>query len=272
MKIFPKIDSIVTWGTNEARFIAYLRTQKAISEAVANVLKLEPPVLVLCEGFEYTKLIAKVAKKLKSKTTIVKCRIHSHILYLRLAGWVNSVLASYSYVHATVVQVNGVGVMIQGESGIGKSEVALQLIKRGALFVGDDAIEIANIGDQLNARPSKLTSGFMEVRGVGMIDISRAVGINNVNCKEVVINMIINLNKAKDDDVNNLQLERLRENQKFTNILGVKIPIYNIPITTGRDVSYMIEAAVSDFKLREQGYNCAREFDKNLKKVSRQED
>ena len=103
-----------------------------------------------------------------------------------------------------------------------------------------------------------------------MIDISRAVGINNVNCKTVGIDIVVVLQKAIDDDVNNLGLERLREKQTYKSMLGVKVATYYIPVTTGRDVSNMIEAAVSDFKLREQGYNCAQQFDRNLKKLSKE--
>ena len=146
----------------------------------------------------------------------------------------------------------------------------MQLIKRGALFVADDAVEITNLGNRLYARPNKLTSGFMEVRGVGMIDISRAVGINNVNCTTIAIDIVVNLVKALNDDVNNMRIERLREKQQYKYIIGVKLPVYNIPITAGRDISNMIEAAVSDYKLREHGYNCAQTFNKNLKKMAKE--
>ena len=270
MKLFEPIDSMIVWGTNESKFISSFVTKKSkakIHEIFKNVLKLKPPLLVLCEGFNYAADVVHCARVLRSKSTIVKCHVHSHMLYFQMAAWINAMLATYQFIHATVVQINGVGVLIQGESGIGKSEVALQLIKRGALFVADDAVEITNLGNRLYARPSRITSGFMEVRGVGMIDISRAVGINNVNCKTVGIDIIVILQKAVDDDVNSMDIERLREKQSYKSILGVKVPTYNIPITAGRDVSNMIEAAVSEFKLREQGYNCANEFDKNLKKL-----
>ena len=273
MKLFDDITSMVVWGTDETKFLNSLgfdKDKKKLNEVFTKILKLKPPLIVLCEGFDFTHEVVACAKRLKSKTTIVKCHIHSHMLYFQITAWINAMLATYQFLHATVVQINGVGVLIQGESGIGKSEVALQLIKRGALFVGDDAVEITNLGNKLYARPSRITSGFMEVRGVGMIDISRAVGINNVNCKTVGIDIIVILQKAVDDDVNSMSLERLRERQTYRSVLGVKVATYNIPVTTGRDVSNMIEAAVSDFKLREQGYNCAHEFDKNLKKLSKE--
>ena len=273
MKIFDDITSMVVWGTDETKFLTSLgfaNDKKKLNEVFSKVFKLNPPLIVLCEGFGFTQEVVACAKRLKSKTTIVKCHIHSHMLYFQITAWINAMLATYQFLHATVVQINGVGVLIQGDSGIGKSEVALQLIKRGALFVADDAVEITNLGNRIYARPSKITSGFMEVRGVGMIDISRAVGINNVNCKTVGIDINVILQKAAGDDVNNMDLERLREKQTFKSLLGVKVATYNIPVTTGRDVSNMIEAAVSDFKLREQGYNCAREFDKNLKKLSKE--
>ena len=273
MKLFDDIGSMVVWGTDETNFLTsfgFNKDKKKINEVFKKVLKLNPPLIVLCEGFNFANEVVACAKRLKSKTTIVKCHIHSHMLYFQITAWINAMLASYQFLHATVVQINGVGVLIQGDSGIGKSEVALQLIKRGALFVADDAVEITNLGNKIYARPSKITSGFMEVRGVGMIDISRAVGINNVNCKTVGIYSSVVLQKAVNDDVNNISFERLREKQSYKSMLGVKVPTYNIPVTTGRDVSNMIEAAVSDFKLREHGYKCAQAFDKNLKKLAKE--
>ena len=273
MNIFDDITSIVVWGTDETKFLTslgYAKDKNKLNQVFSKILKLKPPLIVLCEGFGFTQEVVACAKKLKSKTTIVQCHLHSHMLYFQITAWINAMLATYQFLHATVVQINGIGVLIQGDSGIGKSEVALQLIKRGALFVADDAVEITNLGNKIYARPSKITSGFMEVRGVGMIDISRAVGINNVNCKTVGIDIVVVLQKAIDDDVNNLGLERLREKQTYKSMLGVKVATYYIPVTTGRDVSNMIEAAVSDFKLREQGYNCAQQFDRNLKKLSKE--
>ena len=118
IKMFEPIESMVVWGTNESNFAASLVKGNDISkvnEMFCNVLSLEPPLIVLCEGFEFTNVVVECAKRMKSKTTIVKCKLHSHMLYFQMAAWINKLLATYQFVHATVVKINGIGVMIQGE-------------------------------------------------------------------------------------------------------------------------------------------------------------
>lgn len=257
---FEKINSSVVWGTNESNYLNLLNDRKAVREALKTVLLLDPPLIVLCNGFQYANTVKQVAKNLNCNTTIVTTPWHSHQLYLSISGWINKELASYTLIHGTFMFINGIGVLIQGESGIGKSEVALQLISLGALFVADDAIEATNLGYKIFARPSNIAERFMEVRGIGLINIERMFGANHVKCA-TNIDIIISLEKSSD--LNRQYFERVGKIQQYKNLLGVQVPVYHIPVTTGRDIANMIIAAVGDFKLKDHGYNSADEYMRN---------
>ncbi len=257
---FTQINSTILWGTNESNFLNSLNDKKAIKEAIKHVLRLNPPLIILCAGFKHSNLVKIVAESLKSHSVIVTSKWHSHQLYLSVSGWINEQLATYTLIHGTLMFINGIGVLIQGESGIGKSEVALQLINHGALFVADDAIEATNLGYKVFARASAIANNFMEVRGIGLINIEHMFGVNHVKCG-TNIDMIISLEKS-----NNLErqyFERVGKIQQFENLLDVHVPIYHIPVTTGRDIANMIIAAVGDYKLKDHGYNSADEYMKN---------
>lgn len=257
---FSKIDSTILWGTNETNYLNCLNNNKAVREALSNVLTLDPPLIILCAGFTHANTVKQVAKNVNCNTTIVTTPWHSHQLYLSISGWLNQEMATYTLIHGTFMFINGIGVLIQGDSGIGKSEVALQLISLGALFVADDAIEATNLGYKIFARPSSVAEKFMEVRGIGLINAERMFGANHVKCA-TNIDIIISLEKS--NDLNRQYFERVGKIQQYKNLLGVQMPIYHIPVTTGRDIANMIIAAVGDFKLKDHGYNSAEEYMKN---------
>ena len=160
--------------------------------------------------------------------------------------------------------MNGVGILIQGDSGIGKSEIALQLLKRGAVFVADDAVDITNINSQLLAKPNQIAKTFMEVRGIGIINVARMFGVLKIR-KQCIIDIVINLSKV--EKLSQKYFERVGQKQTFITLSNVNIPFYNIPVTIGRDISDMIEAVVGDFKLKQEGYNSANEFIQHVKQI-----
>lgn len=266
---FNKINSTVLWGTDEDDFFNKLMNKEKINQAIKSVIKLNPPIIILCNGFKKTKLIKEIAKQEKSSTTIVQTDWHSHQVYLSIGSWINEQLATYSLIHGTLLYINGIGVLIKGGSGIGKSEVALQLIQQhNSLFVADDAIEATNIGNKLFAKPSKIASTFLEVRGIGLINIERMLGVDKIKCNTYV-DIIVNL--VKSNNLVREYFERIGEKNKYENVLGVKIPSYNIPVTSGRDIANLICAAVGDWKLRRRGYNSAHEFMENSLTVNKEE-
>lgn len=259
---FKPITSTVLWGTKESSYLNTLGSEHEKINAIKRVLKLKPPLIILCNGFKLINLVEKIGKKFNS--TIVVSELHSHQLYMTIAAWINEQLAQYTLIHGTLMFIDGTGVLIQGESGVGKSEVALQLIKHDSVFIGDDAILAANLGNKIFAKAADTAKTFLEVRGIGLINIARMFGVAKIK-KNCLIDMIITL--AKSNDLSRDYFERVGEKQSCVNLLGVEIPNYRIPVTYGRDISILVESAVNDFKLKQEGYNSAVEFMQNYKHV-----
>ena len=160
----------------------------------------------------------------------------------------------------SMVDILGVGVIIRGESGIGKSEAVLALIERGYSLVADDVVKAILVdGKEILCTSSELTRNHMEVRGIGIINVAAMFGIKSIR-KEKSLDLVIALklwNEVKDVD-------RLGIEQEFVGILGVQIPHITIPVRPGRDLARLIEVAAFQTKLNKSGYNAARELNQRL--------
>jgi len=174
-------------------------------------------------------------------------------------------LAEYTTIHGTFINIFGTGVLIQGESGVGKSETALELIKRGHIFIADDAVDITNLAGRLFGKANIIAGNFIEVRGVGILNVSRMYGIEKT-APSSNIDVVIELAKITDmtEDQN---FERIGTKNKTKNIMGTKIPYYRLPITPGRNMADLIETVVIDLKLKNDGYNSAQEYIDNYEKA-----
>jgi HPr kinase/phosphorylase len=160
----------------------------------------------------------------------------------------------------SMVDVLGVGVIIKGESGIGKSESVLALIERGYSLVADDVTKVTLLdGKEIVGTCSELTRSHMEVRGIGIINVAAMFGVKSISSNKRV-DLVVSLKTWHDvPDVDRLGME-----QQFTEILGVKIPHMIIPVKPGRDIARLIEVAALHAKLMLTGYNPARELNKRL--------
>ena len=162
--------------------------------------------------------------------------------------------------HGVLVDVYGVGIMITGESGVGKSEAALELVKRGHRLVADDVVDIKRVSDRrLIGESPEVVRHFMEIRGIGIIDISAMYGIGSV-IHSKSIDMVVNLELWKKDK----EYDRLGLTEEFTELLDVKVPLLELPIRPGRNVAIVLEVAARNYRLKQQGYNAARELDNRL--------
>jgi HPr kinase/phosphorylase len=167
-------------------------------------------------------------------------------------------------VHGTLVNVYGLGVLIQGASGVGKSEIALELVRKGHYFVADDAVDVANVGYRLLGKANAIANKFIEVRGLGILNIPRMLGIEKVQ-ESSNVDMIIEL--VLDED-KKISFERLGGKTKYKAIDNIKIPYYKLPISPGRKMADLIESAAIDLKLKQQGYNSAEDYINNYRKVN----
>ena len=158
--------------------------------------------------------------------------------------------------HGVLVEVYGEGVLIMGESGVGKSETAIELIKRGHRLIADDAVEIRRVNSKrLMGRAPDLIRYYMEIRGIGVVDIRRLFGMSAVKY-DSTIDMLINLENWRDDAV----YDRLGADEFFTDVLDVPLPTLTIPVKPGRNMAVIIEVAAMNNRNRKMGQNSAQEF------------
>lgn len=169
--------------------------------------------------------------------------------------------------HGCMVDVMGIGILIQGDSGTGKSETVLALLRRGASLVADDKVQIRNIEDrELIATAPELGRYHMEVRGLGIINVAALFGVGTVRT-EKRLDMVVNLVR----DVELEDMDRTGLDKKETELLGLRVPFAELPVAPGRDMAQLIEVAALDQKLKALGHDCAVEFNKKLLKRMRDE-
>ena len=170
--------------------------------------------------------------------------------------WLNVKLAPCISVHGVLVDVYGEGVLITGESGIGKSEAALELIKRGHRLVSDDVVEIRKVSDDtLIGSAPDITRHFIELRGIGIIDVKTLYGVQSV-MDTTNINLVIRL----EDWDKEKKYDRLGLEENFTEYLGNKVVCHNIPIRPGRNLAIICESAAVNYRQKKMGYNAAQEL------------
>ena len=162
--------------------------------------------------------------------------------------------------HGVLVEVYGEGILLLGDSGIGKSETAIELIKRGHRLIADDAVEIKKVSDKtLVGQAPEIIRHYVELRGIGIVDVRRLFGMGSVKDTEK-IDMIINLEPWQEGKM----YDRLGLDEESTEILGISIPSITIPVCPGRNLSVVIEVAAMNNRQKRMGYNTAAEFNKRL--------
>lgn len=169
-------------------------------------------------------------------------------------------LAPRTTKHGVLVEVYGEGILIMGDSGVGKSEAAIELVKRGHRLIADDAVEIKRVSDRtlVGSAPS-LIKHYIELRGIGIVDVRRIFGIGAVKETEK-IDLIIKL----ENWVQGKQYERLGMETEYTELMGLKIPSLTIPVKPGRNLAIIMETAAMDHRQKRMGYNTALELEKKL--------
>ena len=180
-------------------------------------------------------------------------------LSVKLNKYLTQLLAPTQYVHGTLLEISGIGVLITGNSGLGKSETALELIHRGHRLVSDDAVIIKRVNDELVGYPPEKIKYFMEVRGIGIIDVRRMYGVGAVvNSKDV--DLVIELKKwGNPEDVDRLGDKRMKEN-----ILGVGVPKLVLPVMPGRNLAIVVETAARNYRLQNMGYDATAAMTKGI--------
>ena len=170
--------------------------------------------------------------------------------------WLNVKLAPMISIHGVLVDVFGEGVLIMGESGIGKSEAALELIKRGHRLVSDDVVEIRRVSDEtLIGSAPDITRHFIELRGIGIIDVKTLFGVESVKDTQG-IDIVIKLEEWDREK----EYDRLGMEDQYTEFLGNKVVCHSIPIRPGRNLAIIVESAAINYRQKQMGYNAAKEL------------
>lgn len=216
------------------------------------------PCIVYSRNLETDKELLEKAEK--QDIPIFQTEKQTSGFMAELIRWMNVKLAPCISIHGVLVDVYGVGVLIMGESGIGKSEAALELIKRGHRLVTDDVVEIRKVSDEtLVGSAPDITRHFIELRGIGIVDVKSMFGVQSVR-ETQNIDLVITL----EDWSREKEYDRLGLEESYTEFLGNKVVCHNIPIRPGRNLAIIVESAAVNHRQKQMGYNAAQELYKRV--------
>lgn len=216
------------------------------------------PALIITRGMQAGPEMLELAKE--NDVTLLRTEQSTSSLMSALIRYLNVQIAPRITRHGVLVEVYGEGILIMGESGVGKSETAIELLKRGHRLVADDAVEIKRVSDKtLVGSAPDIIRHFVELRGIGIIDVKEIFGIGAVKDTES-IDLIIHL----EPWVENKQYDRLGMVDEYTNVMGINIPSLTVPVKLGRNLAVIIEVAAMNNRQKRMGYNAAVELNNRL--------
>lgn len=244
-------------GYVEFTYLQSLEREERIAR-YEQLLKYQIPCLVYTTQIEPDEDILKIAVE-KGIPVFSTTKTTSSFM-AEVIRWLNVELAPCISIHGVLVDVYGEGILIMGESGIGKSEAALELIKRGHRLVTDDVVEIRKVSDEtLIGTAPDITRYFIELRGIGIIDVKTLFGVESVK-ETQSIDLVIKL----EDWDRNKEYDRLGLEEEYTEFLGNKIVCHSLPIRPGRNLAIIVESAAVNHRQKKMGYNAAQELYKRV--------
>lgn len=247
-------------GNVEHAYLTNMHTVEENQATLETFFGYRFPCLIFCRDIEPEPYILEIAKK--HGVPVYSCSKSTSNFVAEIVRWLHVELAPRISIHAVLVDVYGEGILIMGESGIGKSEAAIELIKRGHRLVSDDVVEIKKVSDDtlIGSAPS-VTRHFIELRGIGIIDVKTLFGIE---CVEMThsIDLVIKLEEwSKDTEYDRMGLE-----DQYTEFLGNKVVSHSLPIRPGRNLAVIVEAAAVNHRQKKMGYNAALELQNRVTK------
>ena len=254
-------------GNVEMGYLCQLQAQERIA-VLDRLFSYKFPAVLLARNLEPHEDILAVARKYD--VTVLRTPEATSTIISTIITYLRGALAPRVTRHGVLMEVYGEGVLLIGESGMGKSEAAVELLKRGHRMIADDAVEIRKISNNLliGTAPAVIRN-YVELRGIGIINVARLFGVGAVKA-EKQINLVVNIVPWD----NQASYDRMGAEVEYMDILGVKIPMNTIPITPGRNLAVILEVAAMNNRQRKMGYNAALEFtqqvDRHQEKASNQ--
>lgn len=250
-------DRVQIIGFVEYTYLQTLTYEKKM-EMYDTFLSHPVPCVIFCRNLEPEPEL--LEKAVKHNIPIFRTAKQTSDFMAEIIRWMNVKLAPCISIHGVLVDVYGVGVLIMGESGIGKSEAALELIKRGHRLVTDDVVEIRKVSDDtLVGSAPDITRHFIELRGIGIVDVKSMFGVQSVR-ETQNIDLVITL----EDWSREKEYDRLGLEEEYTEFLGNKVVCHSIPIRPGRNLAIIVESAAVNHRQKQMGYNAAQELYKRV--------
>lgn len=248
---------ILVVGHTENAFLGRY-SQEERERALEGLISRKPPAIIICRSLKPYPEMMEAAKR--HGVALLGTADTTSSLVAALVSYMNVELAPRVTRHGVLVEVYGEGILLVGDSGVGKSETAIELIKRGHRLIADDAVELRRVSKKslVGTAPENIRH-FIELRGIGIINARRIFGMGAVKLTEK-IDMVINLEIWDKTKV----YDRMGMENEYTEILGLRVPVLTIPVKPGRNLAVIIEVAAMNNRQKKMGYNAAKELLQNL--------
>ena len=251
-------------GNVEASYLQKL-TEQSRAVALDRLLSYKVPAILIARNIPIDPLCIKMAQK--HNVTVLRTGEATSTIISSIIAYLRAKLAPRITRHGVLMEVYGEGVLLIGESGIGKSEAAVELLKRGHRLIADDAVEIRKIAENsLVGSAPDLIRNYIELRGIGIINVAKLFGVGAVKA-ENEINLVVNIVSWDPQQV----YDRLGLDNQNIELLGVQIPMITIPIKPGRNLAVILEVAAMNNRQKKMGHNAALEFTEQIDRHYRQE-
>ena len=248
---------IIIFGNAETAFLQSISSQERL-KVLSEIFSKKPPAAIIARSIAPMPELLEATKA--NEVPLLSTPDTTSSLVAALVSFMNVELAPRITRHGVLVEVYGEGILLVGDSGVGKSETAIELIKRGHRLIADDAVEIRRVSAKslVVQAPSNIRH-FIELRGIGIINARRIFGMGAVKLTEK-IDLVINLEIWDNKKV----YDRMGIDSEFTEILGIKVPVLTIPVKPGRNLAIIIEVAAMNNRQKKMGYNAAQELLQSL--------
>ena len=249
---------IVLIGNKESEFI---RTMSEADQRARFPMLMDglTPAIIITKSNDLPPVLGELAQA--NNFPILRTSLETWRTVTDVITFLDEKLAPEDTMSGVLMQVYGKGVLLTGESGMGKSETALELIKNGQVLISDDRVDVMHIHNHVYGHSPEITRGLMEIRGIGIIDVEKMFGASAL-MDTARIDLVIKLEPYESQPGFNLIGD---EAERFTNILNVLIPTVTLPISAGRNVAVLVESAVTNFRLQEAGYNSADDLKRRFR-------